>query len=291
MAGLLKLGYLSQLSPERYLADFRAFRVAVEKGEDSLQVLYGSKIPDSTLCEAGTDVRVLGIGSGSGEVDSIMLKKLLQRHNSVYNRVVEPSKDMLGRYKALVREDTSLGAVKFDWRQQTAEEYFKTKEDTKFHLVHAVHVLYDVEEHDVTLRKMWEQLSDGGYMYVAMQSDKGGWSRLRYKLWEEFGQGDRLKTSFRTSGDVKRWFDTAGIGYVTSEDEFSMNVTECFKDDSEAGKLLLDFLTHTPYVSSEPKIKSMALEYIRCNSSLVDGKIFLKAINEFILALKDCATE
>ncbi|XP_066280277.1 histamine N-methyltransferase-like [Branchiostoma lanceolatum] len=108
-----------------------------------------------------------------------MLKKLLHRHNSVYNRVVEPSGEMLGRYKALVREDTSLGAVKFDWRQQTTEEYFQTRGDTKFHLVHAVHVMYYVEDIQTTLRNMWEQVADDGYMLVAMKSDKGDWGGLR----------------------------------------------------------------------------------------------------------------
>ncbi|XP_035674042.1 histamine N-methyltransferase-like [Branchiostoma floridae] len=93
-----------------------------------------------------------------------MLKKLLQCHSSVYNRVVEPSEELIEEYKALAREDASLGAVNFDWRQQTAEEYFQTKDDTKFHLIHASHVLYYVEDPDATLRNMWEQLEDGGYM-------------------------------------------------------------------------------------------------------------------------------
>ncbi|CAH1263431.1 HNMT [Branchiostoma lanceolatum] len=264
----------------------RALMAAVERGKDVHQESYGPMVPDSTLCEPGTDVRVLGIGSGSGESDSIILKKLLQRHNSVYSRVVEPSGEMIKRYKALVREDTSLGAVKFDWRQQTAEEYFQTKEGTKFHLAHAVHVLYNVEDHDATLRNMWEQLANGGYMFLVMQSDKGDWGGLRHKLWEEFGQGDRLKTWFRTSGDVKQCLDRAGISYVTTENEADINVTECFREKSEAGKLLLDFLTHTPYVSSEPEIRSMVLEYIRCNSSLVDDRLIFKTMNEAILSLK-----
>ncbi|XP_066280272.1 histamine N-methyltransferase-like [Branchiostoma lanceolatum] len=286
MAGRENFGRLNRHFPERYVAGFRAFRAVLERGKDNLQLSYGSKVPDSTLCEAGTDVRVLGIGSGSGEVDSAMLKRLLQRHSGVYNRVVEPSGEMIEKYKALVREDTSLGAVKFDWRQQTAEEYFQTKEDTKFHLVHAIHVLNNVEDHDATLRNMWEQLTNGGYMLVAMESDKSDWGKLQYKLWDDFGQGDRLKTSFRTSGDVKRWFDTAGIGYVTSEDEVSVNVTECFKDDSESGMIILDFLTKTPYVSSEPEIKSMALEHIRCNSSVVDDKVIFKVIKEVVIAFR-----
>ncbi|XP_078594307.1 histamine N-methyltransferase-like [Branchiostoma floridae x Branchiostoma japonicum] len=271
---------------ERYSESFRALIAAVETSR--YQMSYGSKVPDSTLCEPGTDLRVLGIGNGSGEADSVILEKLLQRHSSVYNRVVEPSREMLARYKARVREDTSLGAVRFDWRQQTAEEYFQTKDDTKFHLIHAVHVLYHVEDLDATLRNMWEQLEDGGYIFVAMQSGKGGWGGLRHKLWEKFGQGDRLKTWCSTSGDVKRCLDRRGISYVTSVDTNNINVTECFKENSENGKLLLDFLTHTPYVSSEPEIKSTALEYIRGNSSSVD-KILFTAVSDVILALKNCA--
>ncbi|XP_035693900.1 histamine N-methyltransferase-like [Branchiostoma floridae] len=179
-----------------------------------------------------------------------------------------------------------LGAVRCDWRQQTAEEYFQTKDDTKFHLIHAVHVLYNVEDHDSILRNMWEQLADGGYMFVVMQSDKGGWGGLRHNLWEKFGQGDRLKTWFRTSDDVNQCLDRRGISYVTSVDEMNINVSECVKEDSEAGELLLDFLTHTPYVSSEPEIKATALEYIRGNSSSVDGKIFFNAFDELILSSK-----
>eukprot|EP00058_Branchiostoma_floridae_P027849 XP_002613340.1 hypothetical protein BRAFLDRAFT_68307 [Branchiostoma floridae] len=243
MAGLLKFGKLHH-SQERYSASFRALMAVVETRKDMYQMSYEANIPDCTLCEPGADLRVLGIGSGSGETDSAILKKLLQRHSSVYNRVVEPSGEMIGRYK-------------------TAEEYFQTKDDTKFHLIHAVHVLYYVEDLDATLRNLWEQLGDGGYMLVAIQSDKGGWGGLRHKLWEKFGQGDRVMTWCSTSGDVKQCLDTRGISYVTSVDEININVSECFKDDSEAGKLLLDFLTHTPYVSSEPEIKSTALEYIR----------------------------
>ncbi|XP_019643199.1 PREDICTED: histamine N-methyltransferase-like [Branchiostoma belcheri] len=243
-------------------------------------------VPDTVLCEPGAAVRVLGIGSGSGEIDSVILKKLLQRHNSVYSRVVEPSEDMIGRYKSLVREDASLGAVKFDWRQQTVEEYFTTEEDTKFHLIHAIHVLYYVEDLHATLRNMWEQLADGGCLFVAMQSDKSGWGKLGHKLSETFVQGDHLKTPFCRSGDVKQCLDAMAISYVTSEEESHINVTECLKEDSETGSLLLDFLTQTPDVSNKPEIKSEVLEHIRRNCSVIDGRALLQSINEIIIAFK-----
>ncbi|XP_078593204.1 histamine N-methyltransferase-like [Branchiostoma floridae x Branchiostoma japonicum] len=164
MAGRTKVGMLNNDSPVHYAACFKVFLTALETTKEKSRQFFESKVPDSLLCEPGAELRVLGIGSGSREADSFMLKKLLQRHSSVYNRVVEPSEELIEEYKALAREDASLGAVNFDWRQQTAEEYFQTKDDTKFHLIHASHVLYYVEDPDATLRNMWEQLEDGGYM-------------------------------------------------------------------------------------------------------------------------------
>ncbi|KAI8484312.1 cytochrome P450 2 sub U member 1 [Branchiostoma belcheri] len=271
---MANVGTLVRYSLPRYLASFRAFVDSFEVSRERYSVSYWAMAPDSVLCEPGADLRVLGIGSGSGDIDSAILKKLLQRHNSVYNRIVEPSGEMIGRYKALVRDDTSLGAVKCDWRQQTAEEYFQTKGDTKFHLVHGVHVLYNVEDMHATLRNMWEQVTDGGYMMVALESDKSEQGKLYHKLWDEFGQGDRLKTSFRTSGDVRQWFDARGISYVTSEDELNINVTECFKEDSETGKSLLEFLTFTPFVSKKPEIRSTAWRRMLPNSPRTFNHVF-----------------
>ncbi|XP_078691738.1 histamine N-methyltransferase-like [Branchiostoma floridae x Branchiostoma belcheri] len=285
MTGLLKVGKL-HLSAERYVASLTAYEAAMEVSPKNYYRFFGSNVPDTILCEPGADVRVLGIGSGSGEIDSVIVKKLLQRHNSVYNRVVEPSGEMIERYKALVCEDRSLAAVKFDWRQQTAEEYSMTKDDTKFHLIHAIHVLYHVEDLHATLRNMWEQLADGGYMFVAMESEENGWAKLWHKLTETFVQGDRLKTSLRHSGDVKQCLDAMDISYVTSEYETSVNVTECLKEDSETGSLLLDFLAQTPDMYNEPEIKSLALEHIRGNCSVIDDKSLLQSVEEIIVAFK-----
>ncbi|XP_078656655.1 histamine N-methyltransferase-like [Branchiostoma floridae x Branchiostoma belcheri] len=134
---------------------------------------------------------------------------------------------------------------------------------------------------------MWEQLADGGYMFIAMQSDKSGLGKLGHKLKDAFVQGDPLNTPFCLSGDVKQWLDAMTISYVTSEDEnYHVNVTECLKEDSETGSLLLDILTLTPDVSNVPEIKSVVLEHIRRNCSVIDDKTLLQSINEIIIAFK-----
>ncbi|XP_066292000.1 histamine N-methyltransferase B-like [Branchiostoma lanceolatum] len=284
---MMNFGKLVKLSPERYSACFRAYQTVIEKkNKEDYHPFYRSNVPDSILCESGAEVRVLGIGSGSGEIDSIILNRLLQHHDSVYNRVVEPSEELIERYKIRAREDTSLGDVTFDWRQQTAEEYFLDKDRTTFNLAHAVHVLYHVKDLHATLRNMWEQLADGGRMLVQIKSDAGVGGRLFHKMWEKFGEGDRLQSVFRMSCDVKQWLDEMGISYVTSEDETNIDVTECFKENSKKGMLLLEFFTLTPYIANEPELRSMVLEYIRNNSSVVGDKVFFKSISEVIVAHK-----
>ncbi|CAH1233114.1 Hypp593 [Branchiostoma lanceolatum] len=56
--------------------------------------------------------------------------------------------------------------------------------------------------------------------------DNGGWGKLWCKLWEEFGQGDRLNSTLHTSGDVIQWLQTKDISYVTDTSEAILNVTD-----------------------------------------------------------------
>ncbi|XP_035695738.1 histamine N-methyltransferase B-like [Branchiostoma floridae] len=189
--------------------------------------------------------------------------------------------------QAMAQQDTILGAVKFDWRQQTAEEYFSDSDGTKFDLAHAVQVLYHVDDHHVTLQNMWEQLADGGHLFALLLSDKRGMGRLFHEIWKWFPHGDdRLRTSLRSSGDVTRSLESSGISYVIAEDEHDVNLAECYKEDSEAGRLILDFLTQTSDVYAHPEMRSAVLEYCLRHSSSVDGKILFKVGSTAIMARK-----
>ncbi|XP_078697140.1 histamine N-methyltransferase-like isoform X1 [Branchiostoma floridae x Branchiostoma belcheri] len=286
---MLKVGRLIRDSPVRWEVAYKAFLAATETTRPRAYLEFlEDNIPMPTPRQEGAAVRVLSIGSGSGEVDSAILRKILQRQSSVYNRVVEPSGEMLKDFKALVQHDTSLGAVKFDWRQQTAGEYFSQSDGTKFDLAHAVHALYFVNDHDATLRNMWEQLAEGGHLFVFALTDKRGLGKLYHETWKWFPHGnDRLTTTLRNSSDVTRSLDSLGISYViTDEQEQYVNVAECFKGDSEAGRLILDFLTQTSNVSAHPEMRSKVLEFFLRNSSSVDDKILFSTANAAIIARK-----
>ncbi|XP_019628697.1 PREDICTED: histamine N-methyltransferase-like [Branchiostoma belcheri] len=287
---MLRVGRLIKDSPVRWAAAYKVTKGAFvgTTRQRFNEEFLGKTIPIPTPRREGTNIRVLSIGSGSGEADSVILRKIMQSQTSVYSRVVEPSGEMLQDFKAMVQQDTSLGAVKFNWRQQTAEEYFSDYDGTKFDLAHAVRVLYHVEDHHAALRNMWEQLADGGYLFVLLLSDKRGVGKLHHEMWKWFPhENDRLQTSLRTSSDVTRSLESMGISYVIAEDEHDVNLAECYKEDSETGRLLLDFLTQTSNVYEYPKMRSAVLEYCLRNSSLVDDKIVFKVRTAAIIARKN----
>ena len=109
-----------------------------------------------------------------GEMDVMMLAKLLQIFPSINNRVVEPSRDQLLMYKAHVqaRADQLQGVV-CDWRQQTMDEYQKAGNHTKFHFISAIHSLYYAEDIEQSLLHLYDLLELGGMLLVIARSGNG----------------------------------------------------------------------------------------------------------------------
>ncbi|KAI8513778.1 hypothetical protein Bbelb_081020 [Branchiostoma belcheri] len=66
-----------------------------------------------------------------------------------------------------------------------------------------------------------------------------------------------------------------------------VNVSECFKEDSEVGRLLLDWLTQTSNVSAHPKMRLIVLDFFLRNSSSVGDKILFSTANAAIVARKN----
>ena len=99
---------------------------------------------------------------------------LLKKCPIITNRVVEPDEDQIIKYKALVQtKGHELLGVKFDWRQQTLEQYRDTDGvGTKFHFISAIHSLYHVEDVDSSLMYLYDLLEPGGIMISILLSGK-----------------------------------------------------------------------------------------------------------------------
>ena len=99
---------------------------------------------------------------------------LLKKCPIITNRVVEPDEDQITKYKAFVQtKGHELQGVKFDWRQQTLEQYRDTDGvGTKFHFISAIHSLYHVGDVESSLMYMYDLLEPGGKLLVIIMSGK-----------------------------------------------------------------------------------------------------------------------
>ncbi|XP_038059891.1 histamine N-methyltransferase-like [Patiria miniata] len=187
-------------------------------------------------------IRILGVGSGSGEIDCAILKRLLRQFPCIDNRVVDPSDELLGRYKALAEYKAhQLHGVTCDWRQQTIEQYKKAGDLTKFHFISAIDSIYQAQDAlDSWLTYLYSRLESGGVMLVIMRTDDSGFTRFLNGF-------QRFHANYHdvTSGDVRSCLDRLGIAYTQYRQPRRMNITTCFDRASEEGNLLLDFLTFT----------------------------------------------
>ncbi|XP_078664854.1 histamine N-methyltransferase-like isoform X2 [Branchiostoma floridae x Branchiostoma belcheri] len=271
-----------------YEAAYRTYLDACSGRQYYLQLL-GETV--ATAADVDVDdgcFRVLSIG---GEADSVILRKLQEIHHNTHVIVVEPSEDYITEYKELMENEPHIGRLTFDWLQQRAEEYFSQEAGEKCHLVHAIHVLYHVDDLAVTLKNMWDSLADGGSMVVMIESGKSDFGRWRLKVMETLGvpEDKRLATCLRVSSDVIKILDDNNINYsAVSTSLEDIDVTECLKEGSVSGKLLLDFLIQTAYASSNPELRSVLLKYLKSPefSTRVDDKVVITQYTDVIVARK-----
>ena len=102
-----------------------------------------------------------------------MLEKLTVQFPRIYNRVVDPSEELLAKYKELaLSKADQLRGVTWDWRQQTLEEYEKAGDLTKFHFISAVHSLYYVDDLEGSLLYLYDRLLPDGMLLVILISGR-----------------------------------------------------------------------------------------------------------------------
>ncbi|XP_038077605.1 histamine N-methyltransferase-like [Patiria miniata] len=206
--------------------------------------VFGEKIVPQIRVTLGEkeEFRVLGIGSGSGETDVIMLTKLLQRFPLINNRVVEPAEGHIAMYKALVQSKAhELHGVNCDWRQQTIDQYEKAGDLTKFHFVHAVQSLYYVEDPDRSLMYLYNLVEPGGVLLVTLSSSEKSQTH-RFRVGLPSLQDDLFKHI--ATANIRDSLDRRGIPYAEYAQPSRIDVTKCFDPSSEEGAQALDVLTH-----------------------------------------------
>ncbi|XP_038068305.1 histamine N-methyltransferase A-like [Patiria miniata] len=222
-----------------YAALSAKFSVLANWGE----TVFGEAVVDKIKVTLGEneELRVLGMGSGSGEMDMKMLTKLLRRFPLINNRVVEPAMDQLVKYKALAQSKAhDLHGVICDWRQQTIDQYEKAGDSRQFHFISSIHSIYYADDVYRSLMYLYDRLEPGGILLVVTVSDDSGY----WRLWNHFPSFQDSLMTFTNSSHIRGSLERRGIPCTQYHQRSRVEITQCFDEASEEGALVVDFLTH-----------------------------------------------
>ncbi|XP_060683725.1 histamine N-methyltransferase-like [Hemiscyllium ocellatum] len=249
---------------DRYLKSFQLF---LERSTEHqcMKKFFDNDLPAiiNSIGKRGVScLNVLGIGSGSGEMDLAILEQIHSRHPgvSIHNEVVEPNAGHISKYKELVKEKGQGLNASFTWNQMYTTDYEKQnkerKESKKFDFIHMIQLLYFVENVHDTIKYFHSLLERNGKLLIIQVADDSGWS----SLWTKFGS--RFPTSI--SLDVQNVLAEMKMKYQIYEHSSDFDITECFIEGNENGDCLLDFLTDSAdFRKTAPEdLKSEVLQYL-----------------------------
>ena len=273
-------------SHEHFQRCFRVFLDKSDEHESSISCIREGIKPMmkslATLIDAPT-VRVLGVGSGKGEIDLEILHVAAQclheknpNHKSDFLcHVVDPNWIALEDFKTSVEVLPShlanLANIKFEWHQETFQQYIDKQDHElmKFEVVHFVHSLYYLADLEDALVHTYEKILGDRGMIICIILGEGSYS-------------DRFVRKFRAkhlcNQDVVAVAKKCNFPYEEYSKENHLDITEVFDAKSEQGNNLLDFLTHTMNFRSTASCEEVeeVLKFLEEVSSVEDGKRLAK---------------
>ncbi|XP_058049762.1 histamine N-methyltransferase [Ahaetulla prasina] len=233
-----------------YVETFQVFLQKSTEHQCMLDFIH-KKLPQliSSISNGKTEINVLSVGGGSGEIDLEILARLQSEYPGVviHTDVIEPNAEQMNSYKERVAKASDFKNVKFTWHKETSLEYenriMDSKEMRKWNFIHMIQMLYYVKDMPATIRFFHSLLAPRAKLFIILVSGRSGWA----KLWRKYGP--RLPPNdlclYICSADVEEMLDGSGLKYQSYDLPSHMDITDCFSEGSKTGELLLDFLTET----------------------------------------------
>lgn len=237
--------YMQQLPPQR----------------EWMRYKFGLKMRD--IFDQKKDVRILGVGSGAGDVDIDFINEIVhcgtqrlgEEGYSVTYHVVEPNSQNVETFRKRVENQPQYARVKFQWFTGTFEQFVAdykpkvTQEANRFQFVHFVRCFYHIdsrESFDTTYNTL---LATQGVMCGVGENEDAFWPRMMHFLAEHKMEHE----CFTCSGPVSRnyflpgWLDQCrerDWRYESYVHGYKFVVTPMYDPANADGNYILDFAMH-----------------------------------------------
>ncbi|XP_072164371.1 histamine N-methyltransferase-like [Diadema setosum] len=118
-------------------------------------------------------INALGVGTGDGSMDEIIIEKLRLYFGKVRYTAVEPGK-VIEQFEHRVHNSIDLKATEFSWKNMTYEDFCRseTKHSRKFTFISLIHSAYYFDDIQESLRSLMGSLEKGGALLIIVNR---GW--------------------------------------------------------------------------------------------------------------------
>ncbi|XP_072046729.1 histamine N-methyltransferase-like [Amphiura filiformis] len=128
---------------------------------------FGDKLTDQPL-------RVLGVGSSEGNLETLQLQKLKTKFSRISATVIEPSTEQISKYQEMVHQKSSnITGIEYSWYNQTFQEFVTSMEaGQKYHFITIVHAIYYTGKVEETVQTFYELLEPGGMILMIITAGR-----------------------------------------------------------------------------------------------------------------------
>ncbi|XP_078350244.1 histamine N-methyltransferase-like [Oculina patagonica] len=248
-------------------------------------------------------LKVLGIGSGSGEIDLLILQNMAEylisqkkKRPTIQNVIVEPNARLLEQFKMKASVLPPLleneANVSFEWHQKPFQEFNQETiiDEKGFDLIHFVHSIYFLDVDDA-LRSCFEQRlkKENGAIICFVQTEESYFAKVSKTFKGSLSCGSEVM-SYYTDQDLTAIAEKYGWKYcVPVRKQFQINVTACLHEPTSEVDPLIDFLTQQQNfrANAERELFNSVMEMIDSLAFTNDsGEKFVKAENTAVIIYK-----
>ena len=251
MSSSSTISFGSKLTDDEY-ASFHLLRKQASSMDECQTEKFDEIIHSKASIWKGKAIKILSIGSGTGDLDLRIISSIFANHLAIEKYVcVEPIHENAEPLK------TNLRKVLAEDQFEVIESLFEDKEfSTSFDFIHNVHVIHWMKNPVSALKKMDNLLETSGLVVSVLQSEKG-MPRLYTRLKQSV---DGILTAEMLIQMAKVENLSYHINYVPTH----LDVTSIVHKE-ELGKKILQFvisrkLDESQYEESIPYIKDLAKE-------------------------------
>lgn len=244
---------------------------------DEVQNAAFHRFVPSTEDWGRSELKILSVGSGEGEVDRDWIAHLEKKGFAIRKYVaVEPLENHIAPLRAHL--ESELPADVIEIRQQRIEDLAL---DEKFDLIHAVHVVHWLQQPERVLADLSRSCSAGGKMIVILQSDRGV-PRLYDRFRDVKSRRDGTLTAEVLCEQLRDVNLRFSCDYVPAE----LDVTEIVAGN-ETGKDLLRFLMSNDLSSVDARRFRDMCSYVESIAVRRGDRFILEEPFAFIVITRD----